>query len=306
VFDHRLALALGVGLALVAVSADARAQEMEPRAYSNSPVGFNFFVASYAYSRGGLSLDPSLPVEDAKLHIHSGIFVYARALDLWGMSGKLDIIVPYSELSGTGTLEGQPAQRQVTGFGDPRFRLSVNFYGAPALSMKDFRTYKRDLVIGASVQMSAPSGQYDSSKAINLGTNRWWIKPDLGFSKAFGPLTLDVTASVTFYSDNDNFLGGQTLAETPIYAAQANLSYDVGRGVWVALTTTYFRGGRTTLNGNESDAELGNARAGALVAFPVTQQHSIKLNVSRGLYTRFGTDFLTLGIAWQYRWGPAG
>jgi hypothetical protein len=306
VSDHRLALALSVGLALVTASASARAQEMEPRAYSNSPVGFNFLIASYVYSQGGLSLDPSLPVQDAKLRIHSGIFVYAHALDLWGNSGKFDVVVPYSELSGTATVEGQPAERHVSGFGDPRFRLSINLYGAPALSAKEFGSYQRDLVIGASVQVSAPSGQYDSTRAINLGTNRWWIKPDFGLSKAFGALTLDVTASATFYSDNDNFFGGQTLAESPIYAAQANLSYDVGHGVWAALTTTYFRGGRTTFNGKPSDIELSNARAGALLVLPVTQQHSIKINVSDGVYTRFGTDFLTLGIAWQYRWGPEG
>jgi len=177
---------------------------------------------------------------------------------------------------------------------------------AGMLSPKEFVSYHRDLVIGASVQVSGPSGQYDSSKAINLGTNRWWIKPDVGFSKAIGPLTLDITASATFYTDNDNFLGGQTLEESPVYAAQANLSYDVGYGIWAALTSTYYRGGRTTLNGNASDVELANARAGALLTLPVTRQQSVKLNVSRGLYTRFGTDFLILGVAWQYRWGPGG
>jgi len=303
---HGLALALSAGLALVSVSATAHAQEMEPRAYSNSPVGFNFFIAGYSYSQGGLSLDPSLPVLDATLRIHSGVFAYAHALDLWGKSGKLDIILPYSRLSGTATLEGQTAERRVSGFGDSRFRLSVNLYGAPALSARDFGTYRRDLVIGASLQVSAPSGQYDSSRGINLGTNRWWIRPDVGFSKAFGVLTLDVTASATFYTDNDNFLGGQTLEQAPIYAAQANLSIDLGHGIWGALSATYFRGGATTLNGTPSDVELGNARAGALLAVPVTPQHSIKLNVNHGLYTRFGTDFLTLGIAWQVRWGPGG
>lgn len=301
--DSRLALALTVGLALVTASAEARAQEMEPRAYSNSPVGLNFFVAGYAYSTGGLSVDPSVPLRDAKLKIHSGVFAYARALDLWGKSGKFDVVLPYSRLSGTGTVEGQPAERQISGFGDPRFRLSVNVYGAPALSTQEFGAYQRDLVIGASVQVSAPSGQYDSSKAINLGSNRWLIKPDIGFSKAFGALTLDVTTSATFYGDNDNYFGGKTLQQSPIYAAQVHLSYDFGGGVWAALGTTYYRGGRTTLNGDVSDVELGNVRAGVMLALPLSRRHSIKLNLSRGLYTRTGTDFSIFGIAWQYRWG---
>jgi hypothetical protein len=300
---RRFALAFAVGLVLVTASAGARAQEMEPRAYSNSPVGFNFLVVGYVYSEGGLSLDPALPVDDARLAIHSGFIAYARALDVLGTSGRIDVLAPYSNLSGTALVEGQPVTREVSGFGEPRFRLSLNLYGAPALSAREFAGYHKDLVIGASVQVAVPGGQYDPSKAINLGSNRWTIKPDLGFSKALGAFTLDVTTSAIFYSDNDDFFGGNTLAQAPIYAAQANVSYDFGDGVWAAVGSSYYRGGRTTLNGHESSVELGNARAGATLALPFTRQHSLKLNYSRGVYTRSGTDFTILGIAWQYRWG---
>ena len=294
---------LVVGLALVIAPTGAQAQEMEPRTYSNSPVGFNFVIAGYAFSSGGLSADPSFPVDDASLRIHSGIFAYARALDLWGKSGKVDVVVPYSRLSGNGTVEGQPVERQVSGFGDPRLRLSVNLYGAPALSMKEFAGYKRDLVIGASAQVSIPCGQYDSSKVINLGTNRWSIRADVGFSKALGSLTLDVTTSATYYTENDDFFRGNTLQVAPIYAAQANLSYDFGDTLWAGLGATYYGGGRMTLNGDASDVELGNARIGAVVVVAISRRQSIKLGLSRGVYTRSGTNFSVLGIAWQIRWG---
>jgi hypothetical protein len=300
---RRYMFPLVVALALVAATAGARAQELEPRAYSNAPVGFNFLIAGYAFSRGGLSLDPSLPLQDAHIRIHSVVFAYARVLDLWGTSGKLDVILPCFELSGSGTFDGQLAERQVSGFGDPRFRLSVNLYGAPALSMQEFGGYHKDLVIGASVQVSAPMGQYDPSKAINLGSNRWSIKPSIGFSKALGALTVDVTASGLFYSDNDDFLDGKTLEQAPIYSVQGNLSYELGGDVWAALGTTYYFGGRTTLDGEVSDAELGNARVGALLSLPLSRRHSIKASINYGVYTRFGSTFVDLGIAWQYRWG---
>lgn len=58
-----------------------------------------------------------------------------------------------------------------------------------------------------------------------------------------------------------------------------------------------------TVNGVRKDDKLGNSRTGLIVAFPVDRQHSIKLNASQGLYTRTGTDFKTVGVAWQYRWG---
>jgi hypothetical protein len=293
-----------VGLAL-ATGATARgeAQELEPRAYSNSPVGFNFFIAGYTYSLGGLSVDPSVPVQDAQIRIHSGVLAYARALDLWGKSGKVDVVVPLLALSGTGTVAGQAAERKVAGFGDPRLRLSVNLYGAPALSMKEFADYQPDLVIGASVQVSPPLGQYDPSKAINLGTNRWWIKADAGFSKALKRFTLDVTTSAALYSDNGHYFGNKSLEQSPIYAAQANLSYEFGGGVWAALGGTYYRGGQTRLNEVVNTSELGNSRAGGELVLPLSRYESIKLGLSRGVYTRTGTAFSLYAMAWQYRWG---
>jgi len=175
-----LALLLGTLLAPV-----AHAQELEPRAYSNLPMGLNFLATGYAHSKGGLSTDPSLPLTDAHLKIDTGVVAYVRGVDPWGNSGKFDVIAPYSHLSGTALVAGQPRERVVSGPGDPRFRLSVNFYGAPAVTLPEYPAYKPDLVIGASVQVTPPWGQYDASKAVNLGTNRWSIKPDIGFWKAF-------------------------------------------------------------------------------------------------------------------------
>ena len=280
-----------------------QAQDLEPRAYVNTPVGFNFFIASYAYSAGGLSTEPSLPVQDAQLEIHTSVFAYARSLDLWGKSGKFDVILPYSQLSGTASVAGQPAERHVSGFGDPRFRFSVNLYGAPALSMQQFAAYRQDLVIGASLQVSVPSGQYDPSRALNLGANRWSVKPDIGFSKPFGAFTLDFTTGVTFSGKNDDYFGGKTLEQDPIYSAQTNLSYNFGGGVWAALGATYYYGGRTTVNDVRNDDLLNNSRAGAILVLPVNRHHSIKFNASTGVSTRTGSSFNTIAIAWQYRWG---
>lgn len=304
--SRHLRVVLAVLVAIVTfwlTPSGAHAQELEPRAYSNSPVGFNFLIAGYVFSEGGLSVDPSLLVQDAELKIHSGIFAYARTLDLWGKSGKFDVILPYSRLTGSATVAGEFRERDVSGFGEPRVRMSVNLYGAPALSLQEFATYKRDLVIGASLQASGPAGQYDSTRAINLGSNRWMVKPDIGFSKSLGPITLDFTTSVTFYSDNDDYFGGKTFEQEPVYAAQTNFSSDFGGGVWAALGVTYYRGGQTTVNGDSNENELGNARAGAILVLPVNRHQSVKLSANNGVHTPVGSDFTIFGIAWQYRWG---
>ena len=112
------------------------------------------------------------------------ILAYARSLNVMGKSAKFDMIVPYSDLSGSALVAGQPRERNVEGFNDPRFRFSMNFYGAPALSLDEFAKYQQDLIIGASVQVSAPLGQYDDTRLVNLGNNRWFVKPDIGISKA--------------------------------------------------------------------------------------------------------------------------
>jgi outer membrane putative beta-barrel porin/alpha-amylase len=282
---------------------EARGQDLEPRTYSNIPVGLNFLIAGYGYSVGGVVTDPSFPLEDGNVQIHSTVLAYARAVDVWGTSGKFDMVLPFAWVSGTATFRGQPREREVSGLADPRLRFSVNLYGAPALSLQEFADYKQELIIGASLQVSAPLGQYDSSKLLNIGTNRWSIKPEIGVSKALGPLTLELDAGVTFYTNNDDFLNGMALEQDPIYAVQGHLIYNFGAGVWGALDATYYTGGRTTVDGVKGDTLQENIRLGLTVALPVNRHHSIKLYASTGAYSRTGSTFNTGGIAWQFRWG---
>ena len=281
----------------------AHAGEIEPRAYVNTPVGINFLLAGYAYTDGGLSTPGSSPIKDAQLIMNTGILAYARSLDVWGKSGKFDVILPYSGLSGTATVSGQPRERNVSGIHDTLFRFSVNLYGAPALSLEEFANYKQDVIIGASVQVSAPLGQYDKEKLVNLGNNRWFVKPDMGISKAWGDFTLELSAGAYFFTKNDDYFGGQTLKQDPLLNTQAHATYSLGRGVWAALSWTYDYGGRTTIDGVRTDTSYSNSRIGATLAVPVNRNNSIKLYGSTSVHTSAGTKFDLVGIVWQYRWG---
>jgi hypothetical protein len=263
----------------------------------------NFVLLGYAYSEGGVTADPSVPLTNADIQIHATFLGYARSLDLWGLSGKFAAVLPYAWLSGTADFMGQPREREVSGFGDPKLQLSVNFYGAPALSLQEFADYKQDLIVGASLQVSVPLGQYDSDKLVNIGTNRWSVKPELGVSKAWGPWVLELMAAVTFYTDNDDFLGGRTREQDPLYSVQAHVIYSFPRGIWAALDGTYYVGGRTTIDGVKSDDRLENSRVGATVSFPVSRHNSVKVYGSTGATARTGTKFTTVGAAWQFRWG---
>jgi hypothetical protein len=231
------------------------------------------------------------------------VLAYVRSFDVGGQSAKFDVIVPASSFSAQGIVNGQPREREMSGLGDPRFRVSFNLLGAPALSAKDFANYKQDLIVGVSLQVSAPLGQYDDSKLLNLGNNRWSFRPELGISKAWGPWTFEVAPSVTFFSNNTDFVGGNTFAQAPIYAVQGHILYNFQSGVWMALDGVYFAGGRTALNGVKSDNEQASTRAGFTLALPIDTHNSLKLSASAGITTRTGSEFSAVGVAWQYRWG---
>ncbi len=299
---HSTARLLAVSALLVGPSAVC-AQEIEPRAFSNAPVGVNFLIVGYAFTEGGLSFDPALPVSSPKLSTSGAVAAFARSFALFGKSAKFDVVVPAASLSGSALLAGEPIERHVDGLVDAKFRVSVNLLGGPALSLQEFKDYKPDLLVGVSLQVSAPTGQYDNTRVVNLGTNRWWFKPELGVSKTFGQWTLEGKAAVTVYTDNDDFYGGQTRAQEPLYSAQGHAIYTFRPGIWGSLDATYFVGGRTTINGELNRDLQQNWRLGGTLALPINARNSIKLNASSGVLARTGNNFDLIAIAWQYRWG---
>jgi hypothetical protein len=288
---------------ILASLAGAHAQDIEPRAYANAPVGVNFLIAGYAYTEGAVPFDGSLPVTHAELKTSSTVLAYVRVLDLWGKSGKFDAILPYTALSGTAELAGHPVEREANGLADPRFRLSVNLYGSPALTPKEFRNYQQDLIVGASLQVSMPAGQYDSRRLINIGSKRWSFKPEVGISQSMGPWTFEFQAAATFFTDNENFFGGNTRSQDPLYSLQGHAIYGSRSGIWGSFDVTCFTGGRTTVNGVQSDDLQQNWRVGGTLALPVDVRNSVKVYASSGVSARTGNNYDLIGIAWQYRWG---
>ena len=290
-------------VALLFHPGSADAQSMEPRAYSNAPVGMNFLLLGYVYQQGDVLLDPSVPVKDLNVEVHTAFLGYSRLLDVFGKSGRIDLIVPYAWLSGSGKVQEKERDRHVSGFADPGVRFSVNLYGAPALSFEGFKNYRQDTILGVGLLTTMPLGQYEPEKLANIGTNRWSFKPEVGISQALGRWTLEAIGGVTFFTKNDEFLGSQTREQDPIYSLQGHLIYNFPRGIWAALNATYYTGGRTSIDGVKGDDIQKNWRFGATLTLPVNRHNSIKLYASTGVYARRGENFDIVGIAWQYRWG---
>jgi len=291
----------GVATALIVEAFCAKGQDLEPRNYANIPVGLNFLIAGYGHTAGGVATDSALPIQDVQVEVHSAVLAYVRSLDVFGKSAKVDVVLPYASAFGSATAIGEFREREVSGLADPRFHFAINLYGAPALSLKDFENYQQDTIVGANLEVTVPGGQYEASQILNLGTNRWSIKPELGISKRLGSLTLELAGGVRFYTNNEDFFGGKIREQAPIYSVQGHLVYHFGHGIWAAADSTFYTGGQTTVNGLTRDNRLENSRVGATLALPVNRYNSVKLYYSTGVSGRAGSDFDMTGITWQYR-----
>jgi len=282
---------------------DAYAQSMEPRSYSNAPIGLNFLAVGYSYWWGDVLLDPSIPIKDLNAKIDAGTIGYDRVVDFGGQSGSLAIVVPYGRLRATGDVVGEERSATRVGLADILMRATVNLYGAPALSLREFRAYRQDTIVGVSLYVTAPTGQYDASKLINIGTHRWSFKPALGVSKALGRWTLEASGGVTFFTTNNDFFGGNKRRQEPLYSIQGHAIYNFNETLWAAFDATYYTGGSTTLNGAHDNDRQNNSRYGATLAKDIDLHNSVKVYFDSGATARSGANFHTVGAAWQCRWG---
>lgn len=279
------------------------AQDLEPRAFSPAPVGLNFAAAGYGYSFGNVVLDPALPITNGEAEVHSVFAAYVRTIDFFGMSGKVDAAVPFvAHGKWTGLVDGVPDSTTRTGFGDPAFRLSVNFIGDPAMNVAEFSRYKQGTVVGASLQVKVPLGQYDPMKLINLGSNRWTFKPRIGISQTFDRWIAEGHVTAYFFTDNPDAFGS-TISQDPMWAGDLHLARLFGDGIWASVDFGFIIGGRASTDGVKSTVRQESARGGATVAIPINRRNSIKLFYYAGLYSDLGPDFDNLAIVWQYRWG---
>jgi hypothetical protein len=300
--SHSIASSLA-GVACALAAACVHGQQLEPRAYSNVPVGINFAVAGLSHSSGDVLPDPSVPARDAAAKVNGLFAAYSRALDLWGKSGLVTVAAPWATGTVSGVLEGQPASVERAGFGDPSLKLSMNFLGAPALSLKEFASYRQETIVGGSLQVTAPLGSYDPARIVNVGTNRWTLKPELGISRALGRWVLEGALAVSLFTDNREYQVNRTRAQEPLYSAQAHLVYNFRPGMWGAINYTFYAGGRSSVDGVARDDRIQSSRWGLTLTFPLDPRNSVKVYASTGVLARAGTDFDMAGIAFQHRWG---
>jgi hypothetical protein len=273
---------------------------MEPRAYSPSPIGTNFFAVAYGNSRGSVLFDPSLPITDVEANLNSASVGYARSIRIGSLQGQVAVGVPYVIGNIKGNVFEQAQQTRRSGLADLRVRMSLNVLGTKAMNREEFAKAPKRTILGVSLVVQAPSGQYDPTKLINLGTNRWSIKPEVGVSVPVGRWFLDAYAGVWFFTNNDQFYtGSSTRRQDPLTVLQAHASYVFKSHAWLAVDATWYGGGASTVDSNPPSERQSNSRLGATFAAPITPSQSLKFAFSTGATTRTGTDFDSAVVAWQ-------
>jgi len=293
-----ITLALAAAAVLPAV-----AQEIELRAYANAPRGMNFVAVGYGYQTGGVLLDPSLPVEDVEAEIHTGFVRYTRTFGMFGKAAKLKAMLPVSSGDWRGLVGGAEREREASGLGDGRVTLEVDLLGAPALSPREFAGYRQKTIVGVSLTTVVPTGAYDDTKLINLGSNRWAFRGEVGASQALGRWVVEATAAFWYYMENDDFFGGSTLAQDPFYTLNVGGIYSLRPGFWLGVGAARGQGGSTTVNGVESDTEQRNWRFTAVCAYPIDRRQGLSVTVGSGESEGAGSDFDQYALAYQFAWG---
>jgi hypothetical protein len=289
---------------------DAWGQDLAPRAYVITPLHSNVITLSYSYFSGSVQFDGAVPITGAVAHVNVPSFTYYHSLNFFGHSANVTATLPYGVGNFRGTVTGAPAHAYRSGLLDSVYRFSVNLKGGPAMPLEGFLNWRQKMLIGTSLKIVAPSGQYDPTKLINLGANRWAFKPEIGYSQRWGRWLLDAYAAAwffttdpEFFSHNPYFPGTQTQSESPVAAFEGHLSYDVRPHLWVSLDANFWRGGETSLNGVSNSLTVQrNSRIGATAAIPITKHQDLKISYNNGAYINYGGNYQNVSVAWQYSW----
>ena len=291
-------------------AAVCKGQDLAPRAYVITPVHWNAVILTYNFSDGGLLFDNSVPITDATATLNVPIFSYYHSLRFFGRSTNITASLPYGEGHFQGKFIANETKLYRSGLLDSFYRLSVNIKGGPAMSVREFQTWRQKLILGVSLKVVAPTGQYDPTKLVNNGSNRWAFKPEFGYSERWGHWVVDGYAAVWFFTTNPEFFsknsiypGVRSQSEAPIGAFETHLSYDIKPRFWASLDGNFWFGGRTTVNGiTNVNTYQKNSRIGATMSVPVTKHQSIKVSYNNGAYVLYGGNYQSVSVAWQYAW----
>ena len=284
------------------------AQELSPRAYIITPIHSNAITLTWSFYDGAVDFNGVYPYSGTTGVYHVPVLSYYHAFSFCGRSANVSASLPYGVGHFEGIANGTDQSIYRSGLLDLSARLSVNLYGGKAMPVQEFVNWKQKRLLGASLKIVAPTGQYNGNALINWGINRWALKPELGYSQRWGHWILDGYAGAWFYTVNPEFGYGlpapEPQTESPIATVETHLSYDFPKfGLWASLDGNTWWGGENAFpNKPVPSSRQLSSRLGGTLSVPFTRHQSLKIAYSDGVYVRFGGNYQSVQVAWQYSW----
>ncbi|RSV32661.1 transporter [Sphingomonas sp. ABOLD] len=264
------------------------------RDWENVPVDTNILFLYYTYSNTEASVDLSLPIEGVSVDAHVPIARYARSFGIAGRAAAVQLIVPYGFV--TARLDGTNLQTHSEGLGDVNAVFVMNISGAPALTRREFAAWQPSAYLTGSIGVTAPTGAYDAGSLLNIGKNRWMLKPQVSYGKYLGRRALfAVNGNVQLFTVNDKYRGDGRLQQRALVGVDGHISHDVGNGAWLSLDAVYAHGGTTKFNGVAQDNRQQTLRLGASGSVSLDPATAINVGFTRSVakkdYTPTTTTF---------------
>lgn len=280
------------------------AQFAEAHHYDNAPVGVNQLELAYAYAHSDASIDTSLVVAGAGFNLNQGTFTYTRYFGFLQRAAWVEASVPLADLSGS--ISGTSVHGSTTGSGDSSYAVTALLKGGPALSADQFEDYRPTTTVGMSLSISAPTGQYNSNKLLNLGSDRWSFKPEIAVSHPFGSeqkWQCDVYAHAYFFTDNTSYKGREILRQEPLPGLEGHVSYFFVHNAWASIDTLYSFRGATVINGVHQNDAQKNFTLGSEVNVSLNPRNSLVFQFAKALVHQNGPAFTGFAVKYSYSWG---
>ncbi len=270
-------------------------------------MGVNFAGIGYGYTEADIGFDPVLELQDVQLEMSTWAGKYIRTFDLFDKSARIDLTQAYQKASWRGLQQGVEAEAHREGLTDTLLRFSMNLYGSPPLTGRDYAAYRAkhdvDTIVGVAMVMRLPTGDYFEDKLLNLGANRYELRPQLGVSHRRGPWSTELTTEVAFHTDNTSFYGGNTREQEAVFTAHSHVIYTFKPGLWVSGSLGFDLGGETKINGVDKNDKKHNVGFKLSGSYPISRTLGLNLSyfaTQTQQSTGADTDSLLASIAYMW------
>jgi hypothetical protein len=273
---ERVLLALAFVLATGALWTTRASAQVPPRFYWKTLSGATAVPLIFNSISGNTNpFDPAhIVTPGANIDATLAIAGYARTFTLFDRAALAAVLLPMGRISGQVTAGALTVTQTARGFGDPMMELDVNLIGPPAQkNLVDLLRYEPGFSLDVLADLAVPIGEYDNSRSLNLGQNRWYgrvgapIVWQLGSWVPDRRTTLEVLPAVWFFGTNNDFTG-KTLTTDPMFQVDAHLTRDLTDRLWTSLDGAWYTGGQASIDGVEGE-KLDNLGVGLTLGYQI-------------------------------------